>query len=124
VIAIPVFVAEFHSGSGRGIESGTADEPKGTTVRLRGRAVGFVPEKVTLKGPHCWMLENRMAVKAVAEERKKKMERKDRIGGQKAKEKRRNKNASDQEAEVGKNKVGKQTQASGAATSYRDRDRC
>jgi len=39
-MATPVLVFESHSGFGRGIESGTADEPKGTTVRLRGRAVG------------------------------------------------------------------------------------
>jgi hypothetical protein len=81
VIATPVLVAECHSGSGRGIESGTADEPKGTTVRVSGSAFGWVPEKVTLNGPHCTMLEKRMAVKAVAgEERRMKIKMKDSIG--------------------------------------------
>ena len=56
-MATPVLVFVSHTGSGRGIEIGTADEPKGTTVRARGRAVGLVPENVTLNDPHCWMLE-------------------------------------------------------------------
>ena len=75
-MATPVLVFEFHSGSGRGIASGTADDPKGTTVRVRGSAVGWVPEKVTLNGPHCRMLEKRIVAKAVTgEERKKKIGR-------------------------------------------------
>ena len=96
-MATPVLVFESHLGSGRGIENGTAEDPKGTTVRVRGRAVGWVPEKVTLNGPHCWMLEKRMMVKAVAGEKRKKRKRtKDSICCQGAKEnKERIKNASD-----------------------------
>jgi len=98
-MATPVLVFESHPGSGRGIENGTAGDPKGTTVRVRGRAVGWVPEKVTLNGPHCRMLEKRMVAKAVAgEESMKSMRRKGSICCEGAKEKRRNKNASDRAA--------------------------
>ena len=84
-MATPVFVSEFQSGFGRGIESGTADEPKGTTVRKRGEDVGWAPERVTLNGPHCWMLEKWMAVEAVTEERKVRRRTKDSIGCKKTK---------------------------------------
>ena len=54
---------------------------------------------MTLNDPHCRMLEKRMVVKAVAEERKKRMGTNGSIGCEGAKEKERDKNASDRAAQ-------------------------
>jgi hypothetical protein len=128
-MATPVLVFESHSGFGRGIEIDMAGEPKGTTVRARGRAVGWLPENVTLNGPHCRMLEKRMVVKATTEWRKKRMGMKKSIGCEGAKEKGRNKDASDPAAQNEKrkeNKVGTyQTNPPAARpVTQSDRDRC
>ena len=59
VITAPEPVVAFHEACGMGIEIGT--ESKGMTVSVRGRAAGIEPPlKVTLKGPHCWIEENKM----------------------------------------------------------------
>lgn len=59
VITAPEPAVVFHEACGMGIEIGT--ESKGMTVSVRGRAAGIEPPlKVTLKGPHCWMEENKM----------------------------------------------------------------